>query len=454
MSRDFHITELSPTSGPTLEGHLFGQVNQSLLTAVVSNVVFAASAYVIRKDVGAGIGTTFEDLSAVAMSDASGDFAPWGGTGSFTAGDKIYVACEKPITAIYVKVATPGVWAGDGIEVRYSVNRQYDDTELTGVGDGANGFRAAAGVYKMTIPWPSNIVSFSPQPGSAVDVAAGRAVAARPWLVLTPKNLTGMPSQAPILDRVWLEHTAAGVVWTNFLTSFNAELTDGNFGSPQPIFYTDQTETWYGFSDIAYGMDVAVHRRVASVVNREARYLAADTTLKAMPDFTDASNFYTIGPATLGDPVQNLTLRWTPPNDWAPQSKTFTLADTTQITVSARWLVVRVASINQLGPTNPPLVRGRSREFGATKAQGFAERVAYAFSRIKFSQVGMQQGGAAVVQLLNMHTGKAASVSLPDPISIGRYYELSQEVDGVADSQWDMQHLSGGRIHDAFVHIE
>lgn len=280
------IPVVSATAGEDDDGSLVGRVLGSNFADAFANVRLAAQAYVYRKDV-AGTTFSFEDVSAAANDDTPSDFLPFGTTAQMSAGDECLIACEHHIKELYFRIATPGVWTGT-IEIRYSTNGQTANATLQNVVDGTNGFRATAGVYGISFTVPTDIVAFSPVPGE---------IASRRWLVLKP-TVTAVTT-APVLSRIWINHTDESVTYLN--PTINDSILTGPSAPQHPPTYfpTVDSAVHFAFSNPAFGIERNIYRRQENVRTRVLEYLASDGTWKTLTGVNDPSSDYTNGPATL-----------------------------------------------------------------------------------------------------------------------------------------------------------
>lgn len=452
MSILHHIVELSPSSGETNEGHWAGRVDASLFQDSYSNAPFATTVYALRRDKSSG-STLYRDVSTVVVSGNTNAVEPWGSVTEMSTGDALIIACDAPVAEILLDIDRVGVGTWTGLEVYDSsngttFNRRLLGTSDAGSPDETNGLKTA-GINRIRIPTPSpDSMSFSPAPED---------ITARRWLAIVPVGLTGAAGEvttSPAIKNVYLKHRDAHVVFHQTAGAFNSALTNGTYQLPSAVLVSEDVQVRFVFPFIGYGIDWTIHRRNPDTFTMAHEYLASDGTWKALPNFTDAANDWKVGPAALGDPSQLLRARWTIPSDWASATQSMPNASGGTSSATGYWIRYRVTSVTQRVTTSPAAFRGRARAFGSGNVRGITERAATTINRVMFEEIGRQAGGAATLGVLNLHTGREATLALPNPIVIGDWYDITTPVAVAANAQWDLRHVSGGRIYDAYMRTE
>lgn len=144
------IPLLGATAGPGNDGVVIGSVEQSVPTAVLLGESLVTIAQVLRKDITA-TGAIWANLTTVATDALTGDFQPFGAVANMSVGDSFYVRTlnDEDTHHFYAQIATPGV--GTWSLSLEEWNETTDAWEaVTGLVDDSNGFRAAAGVHKIS----------------------------------------------------------------------------------------------------------------------------------------------------------------------------------------------------------------------------------------------------------------------------------------------------------------
>lgn len=427
------LPELSADAGPASDGVVRGRVNQSLFTRVVSNVQLANAIYAIRKDIS-GSSFAFSDVSALAVGTVSNGLEPWGGNAAMSAGDELYVACDNLVREMYFDIDTPGVWTGN-MEIAYSSDGITANKTAQGLSDGTNGFRNADGIYRVAFTAPTDIVSFSPVPG---------LVTSRKWLVVRPANV-GTVTTSPKLKRLWLLHGDGDVTYGDFSTHANAALTSNDFSAlPSTIFPSVGGELVFVLPFLGYGVDFVVHQKMANVQTRTHEYLASGGAWKSLPNFSDASNDFTSGPASTSEASQTFAVRWTIPDDWT--EKTVTFAGVGSITgYLVRW---RTTAVSTYGPTPTPWFRARCRAFGASNAAGLRFHSAQTLRGAMLAHIGVGNATMSVLNLVNANTGRGTPLSVPANSIAPLHVDLSPALAIAAGEGLIVAHQSGGALQD------
>lgn len=119
---DLYLGEIGPTAGPDSDGIDWGRVNQTPLTAALSNAMSAPNVYAYRKNVSA-TGVQF-----LPIADPMTTHTPFGTAAEMSAGDEYLLACDNPVERFYFQVGNSyKVVDGDG-KVLFSMER-----DVTGI---------------------------------------------------------------------------------------------------------------------------------------------------------------------------------------------------------------------------------------------------------------------------------------------------------------------------------
>lgn len=401
MFQAIHIPEISPTAGIADDGVIFGTIPQTVITSVQSSVANAAVLYALA--LNANPNFAFTDISTAMGDDTVDDASPFGTAGTFTTDDAFYIACNDDVAEIYVRVSTPGVWTGTGLAIFDSTDGVQASRQMTGVVDASNGFRAAAGIYRISWTAPASArVAFSPMPGH---------IASRKWLVIKPVGFTAVTT-APKLTRVWLRHPETEVTHSDFTAIGNGAMTDSAFGALEflNVFVADNASLYACFSGPTLGLDVAIYRRTAGGITYAWEYLATDTTWKPLTGISDPSDGYQNGPVAFSTTPTLAAIRWPIPTDWASTAHTLP----PQAAVTGFWIRRRVVTVTAPGPYPTVLLRARSKTVSPSTATGVLHRADRNYQRVMVLRCGVPPVAVPLIgQIVNVNTGLSASFTVP-----------------------------------------
>lgn len=441
MSLDLRLPLIGDTAGPAIDGVVRGAMTPVPLRAVLSSALTAGTIVAWRKD--RGTQDTYKDVSADAIGTLADGFLPWGADADFSAGDELWLAADRDICEVYVDITTSGQWTGTGLEVLESVDGETFQA-VTGLVDGSNGLRAAAGVYRIQFAIHAQRKAIAPTFGATK----------RKYIVLRAAGLTAT-TVAPKLRRLWAVCPDTQVSYTDLTTTTNGAVTDGAFhGAASSILYTVGQSVVYGLPGLGLGLDVAVWRAVANTRDGVWEYLASDDTWKALQGVADPSAAFEVGPATLGAAARATTVRWTMPSDWTEKALTFAPAT---VAVAAFWVRFRVTATPTLAPTAPPLVRVRARCFGAANAQGIYHRAATTYRTVTFD-AGVAPAAAMTVALVNANTGQSMAYTHPAGVRssgavTGQRLDLASPLTIAAGESLLIMHTGGGEAQDVELRL-
>lgn len=394
MSHSHMIPVLSLTAGSNNDGAVIGDVLESNFAAAFTDVHIASTISVYRKD-KVGSGFTFENVSTAAGDDTVSDFLPFGSNTQMSNGDELYLSCDTGIEEMFFRIATPGVWTGT-IEIRYSNNGQTANMLVQNVIDNTNGFRATAGIYRISFTVPTDLVAFSPVPGE---------IPSAKWLVI--KANTTAITTAPILTRVWLhcsDHT-----FINLSTGINQDIVSQGAGHPPSFFPALDSSTYYAFSNAAFGMERDIYRRQDNVRERIAEYYATDNTWKPLQGWNDPSDDYRNGPATQAATPTHYSVRWTVPSDWSSKSLTFGATTSTGF-----WIRIRTTSVTTYQPAQTTLANVKAKQFGDANTAGVIVPVATTIRAITLDEpLAISGTGSNELQIFNLTKGTSVSATIP-----------------------------------------
>lgn len=441
---DLKIAEISASSGAQSDGIFRGNISQSTLLGAFNNLFVSTSVYAIRKDTS-GSNYVYTDVSTLAVGDVDNGFLPWGTDAEFSAGDEIWLAdVDKDINEIYVQITTPGVWTGTGLSVLESI----DGDTLVSVGnlvDGSNGFRNAAGVYK---------ISFNANADNRKSITPEFGLTKRKYLVIRPNGFVSKTT-SPKFKRVWLVSTIVDDSWTDYTSVTNAALTSSDFSSisSQSIFPIVGSEARFAFSKPTIGAYDAIYRGVPNNYTTTVDYLASDNTWKAISDYVDYSNNFTNVSTTFSTTPTYYYKKWSMPSDWA--AKELTLSGQT---ITAYWIRRRIATVSTYGPIPIYLYRRRALSLGDTLSNGIYFKDAATLSYVTY-YIGTPSTSDTVIAFSNATSGQSKSVTIPgnsfDSASLtsGRL-DFDSSLNVGAGEELLISHVKGlGTLQDVEIHL-
>lgn len=421
------IPVLNSTAGPGNDGVVIGSVNQSNPVAVLLGESLVSIAQVLRKDITA-TGAAWTDLTTAATDAVTGDFQPFGAIANMSAGDSFYVRtlADEDTHHFYVQIATPG--AGTWTLGLQEWNETADAWEtVTGLVDGSNGFKAAAGVYKLSY-------TSGAEGRVRLDDTSPKYI----WHKFTLSAFTSA-SVAPVLSRIWsAKDTLAykNVTVAHTSTDFSLLPTDilPRIGDCLLTIHPGPS----------YGEDSVITRSASANYTSEFFYLADDNTYKPLADVSDDANMYRVAPS-----ATERKTRWTLPADWSQKSVT----DSAGVMHTGYITCMRITAIATEGPVQPPQVNCKSRSFGDANATGIQVYVATVLKAVSIPRIGVASATAVVAQLLNMSTGRGSSFTIP-----ANAVSLNVDITDLAlaaGNRWGLAHVSGGTLQDVSltVHI-
>lgn len=392
------IPVLSLTSGSNNDGALIGDVLETDFAAALTDVHIADSILVYRKD-KTGSGFIFEDVSTPAGDDTISDFLPFGSNTQMSNGDELYLSCDTDIEALFFRIATPGAWTGT-IEIRYSNSGQTANMLVQNIVDNTNGFRASAGIYRISFTVPTDLVAFTPVPGE---------IPSKKWLVIKA-NATAITT-APVLTRAWLH--CADHDFIDLSTGINQDIISQGAGHPPNFFPIVDSATYYAFSNPAFGMERDIYRRQDNVRERVAEYYANDNTWKPLQGWNDPSDDFRNGPATQAATATRYSVRWTVPSDWSSKTLSF-ITNSGTVQKTGYWIRIRTTSVTAYQPAQTTLSNVSARQFGDANTEGIKVPVATTIRAITLDEpLAISGTGENIVQIFNLTKGTSVSATLP-----------------------------------------
>lgn len=438
MKMYLHIPEISPTAGRNSDGVPVGAINQVQLAAARLGVIQATEAWSYRYEQNGGS----NHISISVMTD-EGSFFPWNATAKFTANSRWILAANKDICAVYVKIKTPGVWTGTGLKVQESVDG-INWTDVGNLVDDSNGFRNAAGIYK---------IDFDLNQANRKSFPLWFGQTAREWLQIIPNGLTGTPTTAPEIERIWAICPESGITYIDILPALSGSMTSNDFSAVphQTAFSTVGDVIYFGFSGLPIGWDDTVYR---ATQNRTGvyEYLASDNTWKTFQSVSDPGDQLKNGPATLGTASNSYRNRLSTPADWPEKSLTLPPS----AALSTRWMRFRVTSVSPLGVVSSALYRRRARAYGVGNAVGIYHKVAASYSYLTF-ELGVAPATDMTLSWANANTGDSRSITIPansrssSQLVNGRLDFSSPLAIGAGEHLIPAIHISGGSASDCHL---
>lgn len=398
MSYSHIIPVLSLSSGSNNDGALIGDVLESDFAAAFTDVHIADTVFCYRKNV-TGSSFSFDDISTAAGDDTTSDFLPFGTTAQMTAGDKFYLACNHEKEELFFKIDTSGNWAGT-MAIKYSTDGLTANATLQGIVDDTNGFRAAAGIYRMSFTMPTDIKAFSPVPGD---------IPSKQWFVFEP-SITSVTT-APVLSRVWIHHSDH--VNIDMSSLINLDIIASGGGHPTTFFPIVNSATYYAFSNPAFGIERRIFRRQDNVRTRVAEYYANDNTWKPLQGWSDPSDDFRNGPAIQAATATQYSVRWAVPSDWASKTLSFTTSSGA-VQKTGYFIRERTTAVSNYGPAQTTIANVSARQFGDANVEGVKVPVATTIRAITLYEPLSTSGtGENIVQIFNLTKGTSASVTIP-----------------------------------------
>lgn len=389
------LTELSPTTGNgTGVPSETGSVSESLLAGFFDTQERCLNPVVYRLDRSTGSLSIIED-TVNAVSASANAFMPFNSNS-----DEIAINCEEDFQGVLMRIDTVSNNASGVITVKDSIDGVWASNALT-VTDNTNKFKNS-GWHYITIPDNANRKAFKFSNDPALNTPSGNYV------------LIGLSGMAvgevyPKISNLIL--IRKNLRYDDHTTSANGDMAVAPAeGTHYP--WTASAKIW-GFPNIAYGMEVYMHLASTSVITDVHEYLASDNTWKTLSGWVNDTNDFTVGPANLGDPVQKLPIRWTPPADWAKKSKTFTLDNGSTVTIEAYWIQMRTLTVTSYGPKINPRFRLRARQFGNQNTTGVQALTQEVIRGIRFYGATIVNTTEISGNIINMSTGAFVPFTIP-----------------------------------------
>jgi hypothetical protein len=396
------MAEISAVAGNASDGIVRGNVAQSLITSVYTNIEGAESVYAFNVDL-VGPDVYFTDYSNAASGLVGpNSFLPWSSDANFTAGDSAYVATDEFCSRIRFTLDTSGVWTsstGGGITMWDSTDGVTANRQLTGVVDPSNGFRAAPGTYEVT--WTDPViprVAFSPVPG---------VIASRKWIVIKPDNYSASTT-SPKMSTMYMSGLTG--MFENKTAVYNKAPPDDVFGVVPNVIYNAGYGEIFTFASPTIGLDLLMYRKATASRTTQLQYYALDGTWKALTGASDPSNWMLNGPVTLGDPMQTYHLRWPTPTDWQNMTLTIDVEGVGPVTLSGYHMRSVIQTVTNIAAQSPGLARGRARTLSSA---GAVFHLAPATYSVATFEVGVPAVTDCVVELVNINTGATATITIP-----------------------------------------
>lgn len=423
------LTEISPTAGNgTGVPSETGSVSESLLAGYFDTQERCLNPVVYRLDRSTGSLNIIED-TVNAVSTSANVFTPFNSNG-----DEIAINCEEDFQGVLMRIDTVSNNASGVITVKDSIDGVWASNALA-VTDNTNKFKSS-GWHYITIPDNaarkefkfSNDPTFNTPPGKYITIglsgmAVGEIYPKISNIILIRKNLR------------YDDHT----------TSANG---DTAVAPAEDTHYpwTASAKVW-GFANIAYGMEVYMHLATTNVITDVHEYFASDNTWKTLNGWVNGTNDFTVGPANLGDPVQKLPIRWTPPADWAKKSKTFTLDNGSTVTIDAYWIQMRTLTVTSYGPKINPRFRLRSRQFGSANTTSIKPLVATTIRGVRILSTTISNTTALEMECANVDTGKSSAFTIPINPVFPQNYDFT-DVSVLANEGYFLICKSGGTLRN------
>lgn len=419
------IANISATSGEMEDGFFVGGVNKSNPVAVLMGDSLVNIEQVLRKAVTA-TGVAWEDFTTRAKDAATADFPPFGTASDMSIGDALYfyVTDGEECNRFYVQIATPGVGT-------WTVSLQEWDetadawTDISGLNDTSNGFRAAAGVYEISF-------SHIKKGKTRLDDTSAKHVWHRFYISAFTSATT-----APVLSRMWASTETKK--YRNITASHTSDPDD--FSSlPAEMLPRVGDEFIIVHPGPSMGEDIVITRSASANYTAQRYYLASDNTYKLLSDVNDASDNYRTAASTT-----ERKARWTVPSDWTSKS----VVDKDNATHTGWIESIRITAVGTEGPVLPPQVQCKSRSFGNANTNGIVMLSAFTVKGVSMPRIGVPSTTATVVQLFNLTQGQGASFTIPANATSANVD--TADVTFAASDKLGMAYLSGGEVKDLLM---
>lgn len=420
----FPLANIGPTSGEMEDGFFIGGVNKSNPVAVLMGDSIVNIEQVLRKGMTA-TGIVWDDFTARAKDAAASDFPPFGTAAEMSVGDALYfyVTDGEECNRFYVQIAISGVgtWT--------AALQEWDETadtwvDISGLNDHSNGFRSVAGVYEISF-------SHTKKGKTRLDDTSAKHVWHRFYLT----SVTGTPTTAPVLSRMWASTEA--IKYHDITTSHISNPTD--FSSlPAEMLPRVGDEILIIHPGPAMGEDIVITRSASTNYTTQRYYLASDNTRKLLSDVNDASNNYRTAAS-----ITERQARWTVPSDW--DSKSITDKDGN---VHTGWIEsIRITAVGTEGPVVPPQVQCKSRSFGDANTNGIVMYSPFVLKGVSIIRIGVPSATEVKGQIHNLSDkGKSVPFTIPaDAISIN--VDVT-DLNFAINSKLGGSYLSGGEVED------